>query len=188
MKELVFGTVGILAIAGILLYRYYRSKTNRDFLDKTRNRSSSTKLPSTPNDMEDEFNGSVTWDKNPQPSGIMTFANGKTAAFDIDGYDDQSERITEAARNTLKFLIANEPLIRHKVAVSVREFFKDTWLYEDPITPEQLAQRINLVWVSIFDEGGGNLVYEADDDLFTDHCIEILMDANGEIGEPSLEG
>jgi hypothetical protein len=188
MKESVFGTVGILAIAGILLYRYYRSKTDPDFLDKERNRSSSTISPSTPDDMEDEFNGSVTWDKNPQPSGIMTFANGKTAAFDIDGFDPSEERITEAARNTLKFLIANESLIRHKVAVSVTEYFKDTWLSEDPITPEELAQRITLVWVSIYDEGGGNLVYEADDDLFTDHCIEILMDADGEIGEPSLEG
>ena len=185
MKELLFVIVGILAIACILLYRY---NTKPDFLDKERNRSSSTKSPSMPNDMEDEFNGSITWDKNLQPSGTITFANGKTAAFDIDGYDDLSEWITEAARNTLKFLIANEPLVRHKVAVSVTEFFKDTWLYEDPITPEELAQRINLVWVSIFDEGGGNLVYEADDDLFTDHCIEILMDANGELGEPRLEG
>lgn len=47
MKELVFGIVGILAIAGILFYRY---KTDPDFLDKVRNRSSSTKSPSTPNE------------------------------------------------------------------------------------------------------------------------------------------
>lgn len=117
----------------------------------------------------------------------MTLANGKTAAFEIDGFEP-IESIPEAARNTLNFLIANEPLIRHKIAVSMRQLYHETWLYENSITPEELAQRINLDSVSIWDEGGGNLLYEADVDLFTGHYIQVLIDANGEIGEPELEG
>jgi hypothetical protein len=137
--------------------------------------------------MEDEFSGNVTWDADSQWRGIMTLANGKTAVFEIDGYEPV-ESITEAARNTLKFLIAHEPLIRHRIAVSMRKLYNETWLYENTITPDELAQRINLDSVTIFDEGGGELLYETDDGLFTDHCIQVLMDANGEIGEPELEG
>ncbi len=137
--------------------------------------------------MEDEFFGNVTWDEDSQWSGIMTLADGKTAVFEIDG-DEPVESITDAARHTLKFLIANEPLIRHKIAVSMRQVYNDTWLYESTITPEELAQRINLDSVTIFDEGGGQLLYETDDNLFTDHYIQVLIDANGEIGEPELEG
>jgi hypothetical protein len=137
--------------------------------------------------MEDELFGNVTWDKDSQWSGIMTLADGKTVAFTIDGYEPV-ESVNEAARNTLKFLIANEPLIRHKIAVSMVKLYHETWLYENTITPEELAQKITLDSVSIWDEGGGDLLYEADDNLFTDHCIQVPIDANGEIGEPELEG
>jgi hypothetical protein len=137
--------------------------------------------------MEDELLGNVTWDQDFRWSGIMTLANGKTAAFEIDGYEPV-ESIPEAARITLKFLIANESLIRYKIAVSMRKLYNKTWLYEDTITPEALAQRINLDSVTIWDEGGGDLLYEADDDLFAGHCIQVLLDGNGEIGEPELEG
>lgn len=137
--------------------------------------------------MEDELFGRVTWDKDSRWRGLMTLASGKTAAFEIDGYE-LVESIPEAALNTLKFLIANEPLIRYKIAVSMREVYNDTWLYEDPITPEELAQRINLDSATIYDEGGGDLLYTTDNNLFTDHCIQVLIDAHGEIGEPELEG
>jgi hypothetical protein len=137
--------------------------------------------------MEDEFFGKLTWDEDSQWSGIMTLANGKTAAFEIDGFEPV-ESIPEAARNTLKVLLANEPLIRHNIAVSMREHYNETWLYESTITPEELAQKINLDSVSIWDEGGGSLLYTADDGLFTDHCIQVLINENGEIGTPELEG
>jgi hypothetical protein len=137
--------------------------------------------------MEDEFFGNVTWDEDSQWSGIMTLANGKTAAFEIDGYEPV-ESIPEAARNTLNFLIANEPLIRHKIAVSMRQLYNETWLDENTLTPDELAQRINLNNVTIFDEGGGELVYEADEDLFAGHWVQVPIDAHGEIGEPEIEG
>lgn len=136
--------------------------------------------------MEDELFGNVMWDEDSRWGGIMTLANGKTAVFEIDGYEPV-ESIPEAARNTLKFLIANEPLIRHKIAVSMCELYKD-WNDGNTITPEELAQRIKLDSATIFDEGGGALLYEPDGDMFTDHCIQVLIDANGEIGEPELEG
>lgn len=117
----------------------------------------------------------------------MTLAGGKTAALEIDGYEPVGS-ITEAARNTLKFLMANELLIRHKIAVSMRELYNDTWLYEDARTPEELARMIHLNNVTIFDEGGGELSYEADGDLFAGHWVQVSMDANGEIGEPDLWG
>ena len=50
----------------------------------------------------------------------MTLADRKTVAFEIDGFE-QLESITDAALNTLKYLIANEHLIRHKIAVSMRK-------------------------------------------------------------------
>ena len=137
--------------------------------------------------MEDELSGNVTWDKDSQWSGTMILPNGKTAAFEIDGYEPV-ESITEATRNTLKFLIANEPLIRHKIAVSMRELYNEGWLYENTLTPEELAQKINLNNVTIFDEGGGELFYEADEDLFAGHWAQVLIDAHGEIGEPEIHG
>jgi hypothetical protein len=93
--------------------------------------------------MGDELFGNVTWDKDSRWSGIMILANGKTAAFEIDGYEP-IETITEAALNTIKFLIENEPLIRHKIAVSMRKLYNEGWLYENTLTPEELAQKINL--------------------------------------------
>ena len=137
--------------------------------------------------MEDEFFGNVTWDKDSQWSGTMILANGKTAAFEIDGFEPV-ESITEAARNTLKFLIANEPLIRHEIAVSMRKVYSEGWLYENTLTPEELAQKINLNNVTIFDEGGGELFYEADEDLFAGHWVQVPIDAHGEIGEPEIHG
>jgi hypothetical protein len=137
--------------------------------------------------MEDELSGNVTWDKDSQWSGTMILANGKTAAFEIDGYEPV-ESITEAARNTLKFLIANEPLIRHIMAVSMRKLYKEGWLYENTLTPEELAQKINLNNVTIFDEGGGELFYEADEDLFAGHWVQVPIGADGEIGEPEIHG
>src|ERR671912_372407 len=106
--------------------------------------------------MEDEFSGNVTWDKDSRWRGVMTLSNGKTAAFEIDGYEP-IETITGAARHTLKFLVANEPLIRHNIAVSMRKLYHEGWLYENTLTPEELARKIHLNNVPIFDEGGGEL-------------------------------
>ena len=137
--------------------------------------------------MEDELFDNVTWDKDSRWSGIMTLSNGKTAAFEIDG-DEPIETITEAARNTLKFLIENEPLIRHKIAVSMRKLYNEGWLYENTLTPEEFAQKIHLNNVTIFDEGGGELFYEADGDLFAGHWVQVPIDTHGEIGEPEIHG
>lgn len=137
--------------------------------------------------MGDEPSGNVTWDKGSWWSGIITLADGKTATFEIDG-DESVEAITEAARNTLNFLVANEPLIRHRIAVSMRKLYNETWLDENTLTPEELAQKINLNNVSIFDEGGGELSYNADEDLFAGHWVQVQIDAHGEIGEPEIEG
>lgn len=136
--------------------------------------------------MEDELFGQVTWDQDSRWSGSLTLANGKTAKFEIDGYEPV-ESVTEAALNTLKFLLKNEPLIRHKIAGSMCELYKD-WNDNETITPEELARRIHLDSVTIFDEGGGTLLYEPEGDMFTDHWIQVWMDANGEISEPGLEG
>ena len=137
--------------------------------------------------MEDELSGNVTWDKDSRWSGTMILASGKTAAFEIDGYEP-IEAITEAARNTLKFLIANEPLIRHEIAVSMRKLYNEGWLYENTLTHGELAQKINLNNVTIFDEGGGELFYEADEDLFAGHWVQVPIDAHGETGEPEIHG
>ena len=56
------------------------------------------------------------------------------------------------------------------------------------MTPEELAQKINLNNVTIFDEGGGELFYEADGDLFAGHWVQVPIDAHGEIGEPEIHG
>jgi hypothetical protein len=46
--------------------------------------------------MGGELFGNVTWDEDSRWSGIMMLANGKTAAFEIDG-DEPVESLTEAA-------------------------------------------------------------------------------------------
>jgi Uncharacterized protein conserved in bacteria len=139
--------------------------------------------------MEDEFFGTLTWDEDHQMGwrGIMTLANGKTSAFMIDGAKTD-ESVPEAVRNTAKFLIANEPLIRDKIAASMSGIYNGTWSGGDTITPEEMAQRITLTDVSFYEEGGGELYYQAADELFTDHTICASLEANGEIGEPELEG
>jgi hypothetical protein len=138
--------------------------------------------------MEDEIFGALTWDEDHRWwRGIMTLANGKTVAFTIDG-DKTDESIPEATRNTVKFLLANEPRISDKIAVSMSEFYNGTWGDGDTMTPEEMAQRITLTEVSFYDEGGGELFYAAVDDLFTDHTICASIDVNGEISEPELAG
>jgi hypothetical protein len=138
--------------------------------------------------IEDELFGNLTWDENRNGwRGIMTMADGKTSALTIDGAKTD-ESIPEAVRDAVKFLMANEPLIRDKIAVSMSKVYNGTWGDGDTITPEELAQRITLTDVSFYEEGGGELYYTADDDLFTDHTICAPIDANGEIGEPELAG
>src|SRR5919205_3096935 len=137
--------------------------------------------------MEDELSGNVMWDQDSCWSGRIILANGKTATFEIDG-DDPVESITGAARSTLKFLITNEPLIRNKIAVSMRKLYGETWLNDITLTPEELARKIYLHHAQIIDEGGGKLYYEADDDLFAGHWVQVPIDARGEIGGPEIEG
>ncbi|HVF87574.1 MAG TPA: DUF2262 domain-containing protein [Pyrinomonadaceae bacterium] len=136
--------------------------------------------------MEDELFGTLTWDEKYRGwRGAM--ANRKTAALIIDG-DKTDESIPETVRNTFKFLLANEPRISDKIAVSMSELYNGPWGGGDTITPEEMAQRIALTEVSFYEEGGGELYYQAHDNLFTDHTICASMDANGEVTEPELEG
>jgi len=133
--------------------------------------------------MED-INSNVTWDEAKRV-GKMTLSDGKTAKLEIDFPDD--EPLPEVILNSVQFVIANEPQIRHKVAASMTELYKD-WNDNETITPEQLAQRIHLIDVSFYEDGGGSLTYKPEGDIFTDHCIFTMFDANGEIDEPGLEG
>jgi hypothetical protein len=117
----------------------------------------------------------------------LTLANGNTAKFGIDG-DEGDEWVSEAARNTLRFMAANEPLVRHNIAVSLRQVYQDTWLDENTLTPEQLAQKIHLHSVDILTDGSAELYYTADEDLFAGHWVQVPIDAQGQIGEPQIEG
>ncbi|HEX8458922.1 MAG TPA: DUF2262 domain-containing protein [Pyrinomonadaceae bacterium] len=139
--------------------------------------------------MEDEVLGTFTWNEDYHWwLGTMTLADGKTFTLTIDGVKTD-ESMPEGIRNTVKFLSANEPLIRNKIAISMSELYNGQWSGgDDPITPEEMAQKISLVNVSIYDEDGGELHYKADDDTFTDHTICAPFDQNGEVGEPDLAG
>jgi hypothetical protein len=137
--------------------------------------------------MEDESLGTLTWEDHIGWRGIMTLANGKTATLTIDAAKTD-ESLPEIVRSAVKFVIANEPRIRDKIAFSMSEVYNGTWGGGDTITAEELARRITLTEVSVYEEGDGELLYKADDDLFTDHTICASLDVNGEIGEPELEG
>ena len=126
----------------------------------------------------------VTWDEN-RRTGNLALKNGKTARLEIDVADD--EPLPEAVLNSVQFVIANEPQIRHKIAASMTQLYQD-WNNNETITPQQLAQRIHLNNVDFYDDGCGQLNYEPEGNMFTDHCICAWFDANGEIEEPSLEG
>jgi len=132
--------------------------------------------------MKDELFGNIAWDEDDPSSGIITLENGKTVklSFDVD------ETGEEAALNTLQLVIASETQIRHQISGSMMERYED-WLDDDITTAEELARRITLTYILLW-EGGGQLHYEADDDLFTDHTICVFFDAQGEIEEPELEG
>jgi hypothetical protein len=132
--------------------------------------------------MEDELFGKIVWDEDAPFNGIITLENGKTAKLSLDV--DETEE--EAALHTLQLVIASETQIRHKIAASMMERYKD-WLYDEITTPAELARRIALTDILLW-EGGGQLYYAAEDDLFTDHAICVFFDANGEIEEPELEG
>jgi len=138
--------------------------------------------------MEDELFGKLTWDERYHGwRGHMSLANGKTARFTIDGLKTDTS-FPEAVRETFKYLLANEPLVHDKIAVGASEIYNGTWGDGDTMTPAEMVQRISLAEVSFYDEGGGELYYEAYDDLFTDHSICASFSANGEIGEPDLWG
>lgn len=133
--------------------------------------------------MEDR-NSNVTWDENKR-DGTMTLTNGKTARLDIDFPED--EPLPEVIMNSVQFVMGNEPTIRLKIASQMTELYKD-WNDNETITPEQLAQKINLIDVSFYEDGGGSLTYKPEGDIFSDHCICAPFDANNEIDEPGLEG
>ena len=88
----------------------------------------------------------------------------------------------------LKHLTTHETQIRHKVAFSLLKHYRD-WIDDDLAAPEKLALRIALTDILFYEGGDGQLYYEAEDDLFTDHTICVWFDADGEIeDEVSLEG
>lgn len=138
---------------------------------------------------KDELFDNIAWDEGKELlSGKITLADGKTAGFGFDGFET-GEWSPDAALKTLKFLSANEPQIRHKIAVLLLEEYKDTWLDESPFTPDELARKIYLTHADILtDDGTADLLYEADEDLFACHCVVVLMNADGEIDEVSIEG
>lgn len=117
----------------------------------------------------------------------MTLPKGETAEFSIAVYEP-GDAVIEAARNTLKFLITNETLIRHKIAVSMRELYNESWLDENTMTAEELAQSITLHSVQVWEDGGDLLHTANDPDLFGGHWIQVPFDAKGEIGKPEIEG
>jgi hypothetical protein len=105
--------------------------------------------------------------------------------FTVD-IDEADAATPEAARATVRFLRANEPQVRHKVAAATVELYRE-WHDGEAITPEALAQLITLNSVTVWDERGGDLFYAAGD-LFAGHGICAPIDAGGELGEPDLEG
>ena len=128
--------------------------------------------------MEDKTNN-ITWYESKR-IGKMTLANGQTARLEIDFPED--EPLPEVILNSVQFILGNEPTIRLKIAAQMTELYKD-WNDNETITPEQLAQKINLIDVSFYEDGGGSLTYKPEGDLFSDHCIFTMFDANGEIDE-----
>lgn len=139
--------------------------------------------------MEDELFGKITWDESKELlSGKITLGHGKTADFTFDGFET-GEWSPEAALKTLKFVTTNESLIRRKIAVLLIENYNDTWLYENTLTPDEIAGKIYLHNAEIStDDGSAELYYEADEDLFAYHWVQVPIDADGEIGEPLIEG
>jgi hypothetical protein len=136
--------------------------------------------------MEDELFGNLKWDEGSYlKSGVMTTANGRTVKFTVDVDEDWS--LTEATRDSMKFMIANETLMRRKVAAAMTELYAE-WSDGKTITPNELALRIELKDISFLEEGGGELYYYPDGNMFGGHWICAWFDANGEIEEPSLEG
>ena len=134
--------------------------------------------------MGDEPSGAVTWDVGQfGVSGTLSLADGGTVKFEVDGLD---ELITPAAWNAIDFMAANEPLMRHKVAVSMMEHCPD-WIDDDITTPEEVARKISPAHVTFMTEGGGQLCYEAED-MLAGHWVCVFFDANYEIDEPELEG
>ena len=137
--------------------------------------------------MEDEFLGTLTWEEHIGWRGSMPMANGKTVTLTIDAAETDAS-LPEIVRSTVRFVMANEPRIRDKIAFSMSEIYNGPWGGDGTMTPEELARRINLAELAVYEEGDGEVVYEADGGLFTDHVICASLDVNGEIGEPELEG
>lgn len=143
--------------------------------------------------MEDELLGTLTWEDQVGWRGVMSLANGKTAGVTLDAAKTD-ESLPQKIRDTIKFVIANEPRFHQEIATAMSKIYEQ-WSGEEEISPDEMARRINLYELSVYGEDesdgeicDGQLMYEADDNLFTDHLICSYLDANGEIDEPSLEG
>lgn len=119
----------------------------------------------------------------------ITLANGKTCRFILD-IDDADEEAVASARNYLKFLTANESLIRHMVAFSAVRLFRDNWFNSEPPEPDELAGMIKLHTVEIYDEGVELFYTAADkkDDIFAGHWLQVPINEKGELGEPEIQG
>lgn len=134
--------------------------------------------------MEDEIFGNLKLDDSGAWSGVMTLANGETAKFDVG--EAAGAPLTEAARNSIRFVMKNEPLMRLKIAAAMTELYED-WNDNETTTPEELARRYNLDTVTFWEDGGGQLYYTAGD-IYAGHWVCVMFDENGDLDEPELAG
>jgi hypothetical protein len=133
--------------------------------------------------MKNDRFSEIIWDEKRPFDGTIDSAEGKTVKVSLDA--DENEE--EAARNVFNLLMENETQIRQQVAASMFVRFND-WIGDVVLTPEELAQKIALTDVMLWGIDGGQLYYEAEGDLFTDHTICVFFDADGKLDEPDLEG
>jgi hypothetical protein len=79
-----------------------------------------------------------------------------------------------AARDGLAWLLAHEPDARQQVAAEMVELYNDSWRDEDePITAEEFANRIELVWASLGEDGSVLLSYsDGPTSMFRGHLLD----------------
>lgn len=124
----------------------------------------------------------------------VVFPSGRTAEGSVRPEDDNlhlSSPELEESRACVRWVLANEPVLRQYVADKMHRLYLNNW--HDPedgpsLAPKEFRDELALVGVQVLEDHRAFLVF-SDAECFGGHAIVFSVGADGELEEePSLWG
>ena len=139
--------------------------------------------------------GTAAWDGD-RSEWLFTvvFPSGRIAEGSVRPEDDSvhlSSPELEESRACLRWVQANEPVLRQYVAHRMHQLYYNNWHdpeYGPPLTQDEFRDKLALVGVQVSEDHRAFLVF-SDAECFGGHAIVFSVGADGKLDEePSLWG